>query len=127
MTSSPEWIILKPQQVKQHKGERNMERNPHIKYLELYFREHRKAWENCTDDRGIFCRIYDNLIEAFEIADKLDNTFIHCAVNEYSKKDVARLHEIAGYFTGKTERGGHFYYPDRDKAEKVTTPHNYTP
>lgn len=85
--------------------------NPHIEYLKVMFGKYRREWENEHDDRKIFCVIYDRLIEAFELAESLDNNTISCALNHYSKRDIASMQEIADYFMGKTQRNGHYFNP----------------
>lgn len=90
-----------------------MTRNPHIEYLKVMFGKERKQWEGAKDDRGIFCVIYDELLEAYEIAEAINNNMICCALNEYRKKEIATMQEIKDYFTGRTARNGNYFNPTK--------------
>lgn len=83
--------------------------NAYVEYLKVSFEEHRIAWENEHDDRSIFCVKYDNLIEAYEISETLENNTIKFALNAYARAEFSAMEEIANYFTGKTPRNGHYF------------------
>lgn len=74
-----------------------------IKLLNLRYGKCRKAWESTSDDRKVFCNIYDMLVEACECMKSVSNNLIHVAFNRQFKEEEETLKEILLRFTEKKE------------------------
>ncbi len=101
------WEFLKeedernsPQRMKFLNGEAM---DTKIKLMELRYGKYRKAWEDTSDDRKIFCNTYDMLIEACECMKSVRNTLIHVVFNRQFNDEEKTLEEILQQFTGKKE------------------------
>ena len=58
-----------------------------------------------SDDRGLFCRLYEIVIEEMENMKKVKSNFINCAFNRQIEKEEEMMRGIVGYFTGQLKRG----------------------
>lgn len=74
------------------------------RYLKHNYEKCRKEYEGFNDDRRVFCNIYDILIEALNVMEKVDNNFIWVAFNNECEKDVETLNRIKDYFDSKKEK-----------------------
>ena len=90
-----------------------------IKLLNLRYGKYRKAWEGTSDDRKVFCNIYDMLVEACECMKSVRNNLIHVAFNRQFKEEEETLKEILQRFTEKKEVG-HEGHPECDTGSSGT-------
>lgn len=72
-----------------------------IKLLGLRYGKYRKAWEDTTDDRKVFCNMYDMLIGACECMKSVGNNLIHVAFNRQFEDEERSLEKIVQRFTGE--------------------------
>lgn len=68
--------------------------------LKLEFGKERKAWDGEKDDRGVFCNIYDMLMEALDDMKSVENSFIWVAFNNKFREEEKTLKEIKKRFVG---------------------------
>ena len=72
-----------------------------IELLEFIYGEKAEQWANELDDRKIFSNIYYMLLEALQIAEKIDNAFIRNAVMVKFREERATMDRIMERFEGK--------------------------
>ena len=74
--------------------------NNKIECLKLNFEKQYRAWkqQGVTDDRSLFCNVYDLLMEATEAMRSVDNSYVWCAFNHEFNKDYGTLKEIKDRF-----------------------------
>mgnify|MGYP001246484062 CR=1 FL=1 len=71
------------------------------------FQRYYNRWsEIYSDDRLIFCNVYNKVLESMEYMKKVNNLTIQVAMIEYYAKEEEYLREIVNYFTGQTQRNG---------------------
>ena len=58
-----------------------------------------------SDDRGLFCRLYEIVIEEMENMKKIKSNYINVAFNRSVEKESETMDDIVGYFTGQIPRG----------------------
>ena len=76
-----------------------------IRVFKNQFEAYYNRWSGVnTDDRGIFCRRYENTLIDMEYMKKVNNLSIQCAMNEKWDQLEENLKETIGYFTGQTPR-----------------------
>lgn len=66
--------------------------------LKLSFEKERNEYEKYTDDRRVFCNIYDMIMESLDVMETVDNDYIWCAFYEKYNEDFATLKEIKERF-----------------------------
>ena len=81
--------------MKKHNKSVEIKRN----LLKLSFGDNRKEWEGLTDDRCIFCNIYDMLIESLEEMENVESNFVWCAFNEKFNEEFKTLKKIKQRFS----------------------------
>lgn len=64
------------------------------RFLRVSFGYYYEIYKNYGDDRYLFCKIYDMLLEALEEMKNVRNLFIWCAFNDSFKEEVKTLQEI---------------------------------
>lgn len=79
-----------------------------IKVLKNKYLSFREKWDNESDDRGLFCNMFDRLLEAEESMIGVKNNSVWCAWAHAAEEDEKTLDEIVSFFTGETSRNGRF-------------------
>ena len=51
-----------------------------------------------TDDRQLYCNLYEMLVEALEAIKNIENNFIWCAFNKEFKAELGIMHDIEERF-----------------------------
>lgn len=77
--------------------------NLKIKCLKVNFEKNYLTWKTNTvaDDRVLFCRIYEILIEATEAMREVDNSYIWLCFNREFEKYYKKLERIKRYFISR--------------------------
>jgi hypothetical protein len=87
------------------KKEQNRYMDLLIRVLKDEFEGYYNRWNGVeTDDRAIFCRMYEIIIENANKMRKVNSSYIMCAVNEAIDDDKEKMRETISYFTGQTTR-----------------------
>lgn len=84
-----------------------------LSFLKGKYQKHADKWQNIkSDDRGVFCNIYNMIIKAIEsLPDEPDN-YVAVAMNHEINHDRETMDEILAYFTGKAPRKYGYYKGD---------------
>lgn len=67
--------------------------------LRYYFGKKREEYKGFTDDRQVFCNIYDMLMQSLDEMEKVENNYIWVAFNKAYREDFNTLKEIDNYFS----------------------------
>ncbi len=78
--------------------------NLHISVHNNKFKAYYDAWQNESDDRALFCRLYESILEECENMKKVKSNYINVAFNRLVKEDEEMMNEIVSFFTGETTR-----------------------
>ena len=80
-----------------------------ISSWKIKFERYYNRWSGIySDDRLIFCNVYNMVLESMEYMKKVNNLTIQVSMIEYYEHQEEYLREIVNYFTGQTERNGTF-------------------
>lgn len=95
----------------------------HREFITLKYADILKSFEEARDDRRIAWNCYQQIIGACEAMrdNRMENSFVCCAVNDSIRQQEAEIDEIITRFTGKVYKG--FQWIDvreEMKGEKFT-------
>ena len=79
----------------------------HREFIPLKYADILKSFEEARDDRRIAWNCYQQLIGACEAMrdNRMENSFVCCAVNDSIRQQEAEIDEIITRFTGKVYKG----------------------
>lgn len=79
---------------------RNNWRDSRLYHLRFKYEKYAKKWieEQRKDDRGLFCSIYEYMIEALESLPENPHNFVCVAMNHHMKEERATLDNIIERF-----------------------------
>ena len=76
-----------------------------IEVFKSRFEAYANKWVNETDDRQLFCRVYELTLIDMEYMKKVNNLSICCAMRAVWVEEVESMKETITYFIGQTKRG----------------------
>ena len=71
----------------------------HIQYLKMHYGKKAEIWKDVTtDDRLVYCNLYQMMIEALESLPDEPNNYVCVALNKKMEKDCSTLTSILNVF-----------------------------
>ena len=92
-------MLRRKRKMNKQELERRLERK--IKNLQAWFEPYAEDWKNETDDRGLFSKMYYEMIQALEQLKQLDECSEYLffeAILHKINEDKRTLEEIKNYF-----------------------------
>ena len=92
-------MLRRKEKMNKQEQERRLERK--IKNLQAWLEPYAEDWKNETDDRGLFSKMYYEMIQALEQIKQLEECsdyLLFDVIFHKINEDKATLNEIKGYF-----------------------------